>query len=70
MRFSRDRRHGKEPSKCSTLSATRERSAFTLGKYEDDDKEMKTVTVLEIPPVDSAQTAVRVAIAAKARTKK
>jgi hypothetical protein len=36
-------------------------------QYEDDDKQMKTVTVLEIPAVDSAQTAVKVAIAAKAR---
>lgn len=35
-------------------------------QYEDDDKQMKTVTVLEIPPVDSAQAAVKVAIAAKA----
>jgi hypothetical protein len=35
--------------------------------YEDDDKQLKTITVLEIPPVDSAQTAVKVAIAAKAR---
>jgi hypothetical protein len=30
-------------------------------------KETKTVAVLEIPPVDSPQTAVKVAIAAKAR---
>jgi DNA-binding transcriptional LysR family regulator len=36
-------------------------------QYEDDDKRTKTVTVLEIPPVDSAQTAVKVAIAAKAK---
>jgi hypothetical protein len=34
---------------------------------ENDDKQTKTVTVLEIPPVDSPQTAVKVAIAAKAR---
>jgi hypothetical protein len=38
-------------------------------QYEDDDKQTKTVTVLEIPPVDSAQPAVRVAIAAKAQEK-
>lgn len=36
-------------------------------QYEDDDKQTKTVAVLEIPPVDSAQTAVKVAIASKAR---
>jgi hypothetical protein len=35
--------------------------------YEDDDGRTKTITVLEIPPVDSAQTAVKVAIAAKAQ---
>src|SRR3954454_4207877 len=37
--------------------------------YEDHDKQRVTITVLEIPPVDSAQTAIRVAIAAKARQK-
>lgn len=37
-------------------------------QYEDDDKRTKTVTVLEIPPVDSAQTAVKAAIVAKARS--
>lgn len=36
-------------------------------QYEDDEKKTKTVTVLEIPPVDSAQTAVKAAIAAKAK---
>jgi hypothetical protein len=36
-------------------------------QYEDDDKQAKTVAVLENPPVDSPQTAVKVAIAAKAR---
>ena len=36
-------------------------------QYEDDDKRTKTVTVLEIPPVDSPQTAVKVAIAARAK---
>ena len=36
-------------------------------QYQDDDNRTKTVTVLEIPPVDSAQTAVKVAIAAKGR---
>jgi hypothetical protein len=36
-------------------------------QYQDDGKKTKTVTVLEIPPVDSAQTAVKVAIAAKAK---
>jgi hypothetical protein len=34
---------------------------------EDDDKKTKTITVLEIPSVASLQTAVKVAIAAKAR---
>lgn len=38
-------------------------------QYEDDDKQTKTVAVLEIPPVDSADTVVKVAIAAKAREK-
>ena len=33
----------------------------------DDRGELKTVTVLEIPPVNSARSAVQVAIAAKAR---
>ena len=32
-----------------------------------DGEQNKTVTVLEIPPVDSARSAVKVAIAAKAR---
>ena len=36
-------------------------------QYEDDDKQIKTVAVLEIPPVDSPESAVKVAIAAKAR---
>lgn len=36
-------------------------------QYQEDAEEIKTVAVLEIPPVDSAQTAVKVAIAAKAR---
>jgi hypothetical protein len=34
--------------------------------YEDGDK-IRSVTVLELPPVDSPETAVKVAIAAKAR---
>jgi hypothetical protein len=34
--------------------------------YRDGDK-IKSVTILEIPPVDSPQSAVKVAIAAKAR---
>ncbi|SRR6266576_4637747 len=36
--------------------------------YRDGDK-IKSVTILEIPPVDSPQSAVKVAIAAKARAK-
>jgi hypothetical protein len=36
-------------------------------QYEDDDNRIKSVAVLEIPPVDSPQSAVKVAIAAKAR---
>jgi len=36
--------------------------------YEEG-RETQYVTVLEIPPVDSAETAVKVAIAAKARAK-
>ena len=36
-------------------------------QYDDDDKQTKTVAVLEIPPVDSPQSAVKVAIAAKAK---
>jgi hypothetical protein len=35
-------------------------------KYEEG-KEIKTIAVLEIPPVDSPQSAVKVAIAATAR---
>lgn len=35
-------------------------------QYEEG-KETKTITVLAIPPVDSPQTAVKVAIAAKAK---
>jgi hypothetical protein len=35
--------------------------------FEDDDGQTTTITVLEIPPVDFAQTALKVAIAAKAR---
>lgn len=38
-------------------------------QYRDKD-ETKTVTVLEIPPVDSPQTAVQVAIANEARKNK
>jgi len=36
--------------------------------YEDHDQN-KTVTVLHVPPVDSPQSAVKVAIAATARQK-
>jgi hypothetical protein len=36
-------------------------------QYQDDNNRTKTVTVLEIPPVNSPQTAVKVAIAAKAK---
>jgi hypothetical protein len=35
-----------------------------------DGKEIKTVSVLEIPPVDSPQTALKVAIAGKARAER
>jgi hypothetical protein len=35
----------------------------------DEGQETKTITVLEIPPVDSPESAVKVAIAAKARQK-
>lgn len=38
-------------------------------QYEDG-PETKTVAVLEIPPVDSPETAVKVAIAAKAKSAK
>jgi hypothetical protein len=34
---------------------------------EDDDKKTKTVAFLETPPVDSPESAIKVAIAAKAR---
>jgi hypothetical protein len=37
-------------------------------QYEDGD-ETKSVAVLEIPPIDSPESAVKVAIAAKARQK-
>ena len=36
-------------------------------QYRDDDDKTKMVAVLEIPPVDSPQSAVKVAIAAKAK---
>ena len=36
-------------------------------QFEGDDRQTKTVTVLEIPPVDAPQIAVKVAIAAKAK---
>jgi hypothetical protein len=36
-------------------------------QYQDDPNEIKTIVVLEIPPVDSPQSAVKVAIASKAR---
>jgi hypothetical protein len=36
-------------------------------QYDDDDKQTKTVAVLEIPPVDSPQTAVKAAIVATAK---
>ena len=36
--------------------------------YVDDDGERQYTTVLEIPPVDSAETAVKIAIAAQSRT--
>lgn len=44
----------------------RAKRVYTWG-YEDDDKQLRTITVLEVPPVDSAQTAVKAAIAATAR---
>ena len=37
-------------------------------QYQDGPEEIKTVAVLEIASVDSPQTAVKVAIAAKARS--
>jgi hypothetical protein len=33
----------------------------------EDGKQTRSVTVLELPPIDSPETAVKVAIAAKAR---
>jgi len=39
-------------------------------QYEDDTKQTKTLAVLEIPPVDSPQRAVKVAISAKTRSAK
>lgn len=47
------------------LGHTKAKRAY-VWQYEDGDQ-TKTVAVLEIPPVDSPQTAVKVAIAAKAR---
>jgi len=38
-------------------------------QYQDSPEVIKTVTVLEIPPVDSPQSAVKGMIASKARTK-
>ena len=38
-------------------------------QYQGGPEEIKTVTVLGIPPVDSPQTAVKVAIASKLRLK-
>ncbi len=38
-------------------------------QYQDDPNEIKTIVVLEIPPVDSAESAVKVAIAAIIQTK-
>jgi len=36
--------------------------------YHDENGETQFVTVLEIPPVDSAETAVKIAIASKAKS--
>lgn len=41
--------------------------SFVAFFKKDDDNQTKAVAVLEIPPVNSAQTAVKVAIAAKAK---
>lgn len=38
-------------------------------QYQDGPNEIKTVAALEIPPVDSPLTAVKVAIAAKAKSR-
>lgn len=38
-------------------------------QFKTDNEERKAMVVLELPPVDSAESAVRVAIAAKARQK-
>ena len=38
-------------------------------QYQDDPDKIKTIAVLEIPPVDSPQNAVKVAIAATIQTK-
>ena len=43
------------------------RRAYAWGHADDKKKGLEITTVLEIPPVYSAQLAVRVAIAAKAR---
>src|SRR5436190_23629651 len=39
-------------------------------QYHDDADNIKTITVLKIPPVDSPQSAVKVAIASKAKKKR
>jgi hypothetical protein len=44
--------------------------AHSLHKDGEDDTEERFVTVLEIPPVDSPQSAVKVAIAAEVKGKK
>jgi hypothetical protein len=50
----------------TVLSATRKQDAPFAWTYRDGDQN-KTVAVLEIPPVDSPQNAVKVAIASKAK---
>ena len=59
MRCSKAKPHGRVPLKYLSHRPghPRAKHVYTWA-YEDDDKQIKTITVLEIPPVDSAQTAV------------
>jgi hypothetical protein len=58
--------HGRDQLKFSIWWAIQKRNALYAWSYRDGDQ-IKSVAVLEIPPVDSPGSAVKVAIAIKGR---
>jgi hypothetical protein len=62
---------GHSPGSALSLSLTRQQDTkrFVIGRHFKDDSDERFVAVLEIPPVTSPETAVKVAIAAEVKGK-